>query len=61
MSLNVVCAKINCMPSLITNDEILRKQEKINKIKEKFERLILSKIGNSLIFELKAKREQNLD
>lgn len=49
------------MPSLITNDEILRKQEKINKIKEKFERLILSKIGNSLIFELKAKREQNLD
>ena len=49
------------MPSIIINDEILRKQEKINKIKEKFERLLLSKIGNTLIFELKAKREQNMD
>lgn len=47
------------MPSIIINEEILKKQEQINKIKEKFEKLILSKIGNSLIFELKVKGMQN--
>ena len=43
---------------MITNEEVIKKQEKINETIRKFKKLILSKIGNSLIYELKSKRKQ---
>lgn len=49
------------MNYLITNEDIIKKKEKVNQTIKKFEKLLLSKIGNSLIFELKSKRKQEND